>query len=653
MLRPLLLSLLIGTGASAFAQQPKTKTGAKPATKKAAAKPASKATVAAPAPVVPAPAPKLDVTYSTSLQKIEKDQLVIKVEPATITTDKAVYRLPAMVPGTYKVYNFGRWISGFEAVGKKPNTKLAVAKLDSNSWQIDNAKELAYITYRVSDSFDSLVKNIPFEPAGSNIEDSASVLMNTFCYFGYFDGQKNLPLTLKVSKPAGVFGATSMLNTSPTTPLSQEDVFKARDYVELADNPILYTWKADTASVMVGSTKVLISVYDAAKKTGAKDLMPSLQSMLKAASDYFGGKLPAERYSFLIHYQSKPFLSQSAGALEHNTSSVYTLPSEEPENAAKSLQDIASHEFFHIITPLNIHSEEIGDFDFANPRMSRHLWLYEGQTEYMSSYVLFRQGVKTTQEYLAGLRRYIGVSKRYFNDTLPFTDMSLKVLGETESQYSNVYLKGPLINLCLDLTLRKNSGGVYGLKELVADLSKKYGQTRSFKDPELFDEIASLSGQPQIRSFFTRYVEGKEPLPLAECLGYVGVDYSPKVETRKLSMGKVSLQPVDGKVVVADNSEMNEFGKAIGYEVGDVLVSVDGVALEFTTMNATMEAWRAKTQEGQKVTIVLERNGKKIKKTAKAVGATSTETHVLKLAANPTTEQLKLWKSWAGEIPTR
>ena len=28
------------------------------------------------------------------------------------------------------------------------------------------------------------------------------------------------------------------------------------------------------------------------------------------------------------------------------------------------------------------HSEEIGNFDFQKPKMSRHLWLYEGLTEY-------------------------------------------------------------------------------------------------------------------------------------------------------------------------------------------------------------------------------------------------------------------------------
>jgi predicted metalloprotease with PDZ domain len=43
-----------------------------------------------------------------------------------------------------------------------------------------------------------------------------------------------------------------------------------------------------------------------------------------------------------------------------------------------------THEFFHIVTPLSIHSKEIQDFDY-NDKMSEHLWMYEGVTEYFAN----------------------------------------------------------------------------------------------------------------------------------------------------------------------------------------------------------------------------------------------------------------------------
>jgi predicted metalloprotease with PDZ domain len=47
------------------------------------------------------------------------------------------------------------------------------------------------------------------------------------------------------------------------------------------------------------------------------------------------------------------------------------------------MMDVVSHEFFHIVTH-HIHSKEIQDFDYNDPKMS-HLWMYEGVTEYFAN----------------------------------------------------------------------------------------------------------------------------------------------------------------------------------------------------------------------------------------------------------------------------
>ena len=96
---------------------------------------------------------------------------------------------------------------------------------------------------------------------------------------------------------------------------------------------------------------------------------------------------------------------------------------------------------------------------------------------------------------------------QYFNDTLPFTEMSKNVLDKYRDQYINVYQKGALIGMCLDLKLRELSGGKYGIKHLVSDLSKKFGKNNPFKDDELFNVIAEMT-YPGTREFFSMYVEG-------------------------------------------------------------------------------------------------------------------------------------------------
>ncbi|MGV2480957.1 UNVERIFIED_CONTAM: peptidase M61, partial [Salmonella enterica subsp. enterica serovar Weltevreden] len=80
-----------------------------------------------------------------------------------------------------------------------------------------------------------------------------------------------------------------------------------------------------------------------------------------------------------------------------------------------------------------------------------------------------------------------------YNDTVPFTVMSKYVLDKYKKQYNNVYEKGAVIGMCLDIMLRYYSKGTYGTQDLMKDLAKKYGKNKSFKDDELFDDIEKLT----------------------------------------------------------------------------------------------------------------------------------------------------------------
>ena len=73
------------------------------------------------------------------------------------------------------------------------------------------------------------------------------------------------------------------------------------------------------------------------------------------------------------------------GALEHGNSSFYVLPDFGDSTFTSMIKRVALHEFMHIFTPLNLHSEQIGNFDYVEPKMSKHLWLYEGVTEYFAN----------------------------------------------------------------------------------------------------------------------------------------------------------------------------------------------------------------------------------------------------------------------------
>ncbi len=86
--------------------------------------------------------------------------------------------------------------------------------------------------------------------------------------------------------------------------------------------------------------------------------------------------------------------------LEHSYSSLYYMPEMPIEEMNQQLRDFAAHEFFHIVTPLTIHSKEIQDFDFNNPKMSQHLWMYEGMTEYFAGSVQVKYDLISPEQYL-------------------------------------------------------------------------------------------------------------------------------------------------------------------------------------------------------------------------------------------------------------
>lgn len=583
--------------------------------------------------------------FSIDLTKVNNDMVQVFLDAPEIKSDKIIYNIPKMVPGTYRIYDFGQYSMDFEAFDKK-GYAMSVTRLDDNRWEIDNAKNLAKISYWVEDTWDAKVKDLVFEPGGTNIEKDENIVLNNHGFFGYFDGLKNLKYELTVTRPDNFYGATGLTDIKT---IGNKDVFYVNNYMDLVDSPIMYN-VPDTTVIEVGGADILISVYAKNKTVTSKEIAKNIASILEAQKNYLGGKLPIDKYAFIIYLYAGQSGSGGSGALEHSYSSFYYLPEMTAERISGFLIDVAAHEFFHIVTPLNIHSEEIGDFDYINPKMSKHLWMYEGVTEYFAGHVQVYEGLISKDEYLEVIQDKIkGAS--YYKDNLPFTTMSLGCLDEHEKQYGNVYQKGALIGMCLDILLREYSKGEKGMKDMMAMLSKEYGKNVSFKDEELFDKIASLSSQ-KIREFFKMYVEGESSLPLEELLNIVGITYKTNVTVKEVSMGGASMsynEEID-KIYVVDTGNMDEFGKSLGYKNNDIIYSINGV--EITADNVKTELARLKNtlKEGDKIEVVVGREvkgkSKNVTLKSKAMLAEKTKKYFIEFNPSATPQQLTLQKAW-------
>ena len=595
---------------------------------------------------------KTDTYYfSVDLTNVVDDKLGVKLLAPAINSDEIIYRLPKIVPGTYEIYDFGRFVSSFTAYDKS-GKEITVTKKDENSWVIKNAKTLDKISYFVEDTWDTQIKEkFVFEPGGTNIEAGTNFVLNNHGFFGYFDNMRNYKYEVTVTKPKGFYGATALI---PTKTDSVSDTFTTKNYFDLADSPIMYSLP-DTAIIRVGGAQVLVALYSPNHKVDAKFLANNIREVLKAQKEYLGGKLPIEKYAFIIYLTAVDGGSGANGALEHNYSSFYFMPEINGSALAQYIKDVAAHEFFHIVTPLSIHSEEIGNFDFDNPNMSMHLWLYEGVTEYFAGHVQVRYGLLENQEYLSVLRDKMKGADQY-NDTLPFTKMSLGCLDTYNSQYGNVYQKGALIAMCIDIKLLYLSGGKYGLINLLTDLSKTYGKDKSFDDDSLFIQIAKIS-YPEIGEFLERYVNGNLALPLKETLALVGIDYVPKISTTGYSYGNVDIgyNPDTKRLVIVNTYKMDDIGKELGFAEGDELLKFNGKKVNPDNIEDVIQSFFLKAKDGQslKVTVIrTDENGKakKIKMKTKVREVEIVRKHFLQLSKTATDKQIVLRKLWLGPI---
>jgi predicted metalloprotease with PDZ domain len=589
--------------------------------------------------------------FSIDLTQTKDDKLTVNLLTPPTKQKEVVYHLPKIVPGTYAINNYGSYATNFKAFDKRGRT-LKVEHSDKNSWKIQKANKLKRISYQVDDTWDTpgIVEDV-FEPSGTNIEQDRIFVLNPFGFFGYFQGMEKQPYRVSITKPSGFYGSTSLVNQKKE---GNEDVFVTTNYHELADAPMMYN-RPDTVWLKVGNADILVSVFSPNSKFSTKDLAADIKPVLEAQKEYLGGTLPIDKYAFIIYVSDRDDLTRY-GALEHSFSSFYYLPETfSAEQLSSTIKNIAAHEFFHILTPLNIHSEEIGDFDYINPRMSQHLWLYEGLTEYAAHHAQLQAGIIDLTTYLDRQAEKIENARTRYNDTLSFTAMSSNVLETYKDEYANVYEKGALIGLCLDLRLRQLSGGKYGTKDLLRDLSKTYGRDKSFKDDELFDKITELT-YPEIRSFFTRYVEGGELLPLKELFENIGIAYEAQGSKMELDKGfgvNFALLPGTKTIIIASTAGITDLGKRLGLEPMDQIVAVNDEPFNIDTYAAVLQSYDEKFKVGETVSFTVKRKmtedvQKEIKLTAE-LRESSVPYPTLIPEANATTKELELRKSWMGD----
>ncbi len=570
-----------------------------------------------------------NLVYRVNLNDRADDQfkVTLTIEGKALSKQNSIFQFASTAPGTYQVMNMGRYVRTFKAFNKK-GKELTTKKLNPNQWEIRKIEKVRKIEYSIAETWDTQVDEYPiYLMCGSSLEKDHA-LINGQTVFGFFKGMQRSPLKIKLDYPKQWQVGTALNKDN-------KGYFKADNYDHVVDSPILLG-RLTKASTMLGKVPVEIYTYSKTDKITSKQLLKGMSNMLKAAQQFLK-ELPVDRYTFLYHFENR-----SAGAWEHSYSSEYVYREQDwtPEFAQR-MSDVASHEFFHVVTPLNIHSEIIEKFNFEKPTPSQHLWLYEGTTEWASHIMQLRYGLTSLEDYFKVLKRKVFIDSRYYNSNYSLRKLSMtSFTKQGQRQYGNIYMRGALVAGLLDIRLLELSGGKKGLREVVLELAKKYGKKRAFSEKNFFDDFVKMT-YPEIKGFFDKYVKNATPLPYKEYYNKIGINYYKEKDLGEKAGLKYRISSRGGKLSIVKTTDDTQDQ----LKIGDEIIGLDGKTIDAKTgLKAFGELLKQKP--GNSYILKIKRNGKVLPVDLKTFAVRDIKKYYFEVNSKASEAQKKLRERW-------
>lgn len=572
------------------------------------------------------------LAYVVNLNDRDDDLFKVMLKVDDLKAENAIYQFASTAPGTYQVMDIGRFVREFQAFDAAGNA-LSTAQISTNQWQIQQPEAVREIRYTIAETWDTPVDSNQIYPmAGTSIEADHVQLLG-HCVFGYPTGMQARPLVIKLDYPQDWTVGTALSR-------DRNGHFAADNYDHIVDSPILLG-RLSKADLQVNGSKIEIYTYSKTDQVKSEQILESIEDILLSAADFMDG-LPVERYTFLFHFEDI-----SIGAWEHSYSSNYVYSEAQFDKLiGQNIPAVVAHEFFHVITPLNIHSEIIEQFNFVQPVASEHLWLYESTTEWTAHMMQLRSGLIDLDTYLKRLSIKLKVAE-HFRQDYSLRDLALESFTrEGAREYANIYMKGAVVAGLLDIRLLELSGGKKGLREVINELSKMYGPDKAFPEDGFYDIFTEITF-PEIAAFLENYVRNAEPLPLAEIYSKIGIKYTPEVHIGEetASAGFTVIVPA-GKILL---SQVAPEIRKLGPRDGDMLLAYNGEKVTLQNLHPMLSELKEK-EAGQPYELVVEREGEQMTFHLEKISIEKVKKHVFEVDPDATREQVRLRQAWMRNL---
>ncbi|WP_395343827.1 M61 family metallopeptidase [Ningiella sp. W23] len=539
--------------------------------------------------------------------------------------DKLIVSLPAWIPGSYMIRDFARNIIQIDV----QEQDLALKKLDKQTWQLnltDTAKESfrsVTLKYRIF-AYDLSVRSAYINHEYAFFNGTSTMLQ--------VNGHESLPHYMQLLGTEQTQSwkiATAMpclnydANTGTFTELAANvqlsaaslpdalnpnaPAYLSDNYDMLIDHPVLMGNLCMQSFEVLGVTFNVVFTGEETMDLAriCEDLKPICEHHIKLF-----GECPVKEYWFMTLLCANGY-----GGLEHKSSTVlqfarFDLPmaGDSSVNDDKSEQyqqflSLCSHELFH-----TWHVKRIKPYMMVTPDLSQEsytpqLWIYEGFTSLYDDLTLARTSLISPLDYCQILgksftrlmrnpgRHLQSISESSFDAWTRF----YKQDASSTNHIVSYYLKGSLVALALDITLRQQSNSKYCLDDVMRILWEQAGKQETGTLDDVISKICKTHFSLDIESFLHVAVSTTMDMPFNSIVNGIGLTLHMRArEHNDDKGGKPVKQPLTRDIGAQFEQQSNGLkvtqvlassaAAQSGIQLNDVIVASNGFKANYSLM---------------------------------------------------------------------
>lgn len=528
-----------------------------------------------------------EIAYTVSMTKPWTHLLEVEMrlkwagEPSNIEL-----KMPVWTPGSYLIREYARHVQDL-SVKTASGSVMEWSKTNKNTWQIDTKGEREIVvSYRVY-SNDLTVR--------TNELNDEHAFWNNAALLLFPKDHLEAPSTVTIKPYSNWKIATGLPKAA-----GQTSTFKAENFDILYDSPFEASdFKEISVDVEGKKHRIVIS------GEGNYDLKQIAVDVAKIVEEGYKifGEFGYDDYTFIVNLRG-------GGGLEHlnSTAIQWNRFGFKPETRYRGFLGLLAHEYFHNFNVKRIRPDTLGPFDYENENYTKLLWVAEGGTEYYSNILLLRAGLISDKEFLdakASAVEQLQARPGRFETSLEEAsfDAWIKYYRQDENAVNNqisYYDKGEIVNMMLDITIRKASGGTKSLDDVLRYLYNEFFKKNKNFTPEDFQKTAELMAGKSLDDFFAKYVRGEAEIDYNPIVGGIGLKLAVSEPDKARAYIGADMAEENGKLTIR-SIPANTPAYEQGLNTGDQIVAIDG----FRASQSFMQSYIGEKKPNDKVKLTI------------------------------------------------